>query len=68
MSAVPEGNTSADVIVWGEGGTFAHLSRRHCFGFIVHEYKTADQTSGQNYGQQYAHELRLLGDKTLLIS
>ena len=23
MSAVPEGITSADVIVWGEGGTFA---------------------------------------------
>src|SRR5712692_2203439 len=23
MSAVPEGMTSADVIVWGEGGTFA---------------------------------------------
>jgi hypothetical protein len=47
MSAVPEGTTSADVIVWGEGDTFAQQiaagrhrqvvlgSKLHCEALLV---------------------------------
>ena len=40
---------------------------RHCFGFIVREYHIGGETSGENYGQQHAHELPLPGMKRILV-